>query len=447
MEPMATKTIKGPLSPGLIPEDLHQPIISKISRVSSFVAYDDQYAKLNSSMQVAWAGVMDEGNYTTPHSYKNVHVLLLSWEPEFDDLKVKDEVAALGAVFRDYYQYQVQSSPIIRRTSKKAQTQVNKIVASWVDENDAPNTLLIVYFAGHGRPGITPGSLELAGHSSPKDVREHLDKVIWNKTESNLQDTNADVLQVFDCCYAGNLGTDRGGTRVFEYLAATSANETTKCPGPHSFTMALIWALKDLANTHKRFTTSDLLNKIKDEAPNFPRGQKPVLSKRYDHSAELIILEPLGTNRDYVQTPDDIPRPDISKEEILVLKFVLETRPSVDNIKSFGKYLNDILSKKDLHVSRVIWGGLQPKQKVVYQAARQFLKALGPRRSAKQELATSAAMAAVALANQVKEQVSGEVMEQVTEHLHEQVHEQVHEEVQHEFESHSPNRRSSTRPR
>ncbi|MCJ1318298.1 hypothetical protein MMC15_003626 [Xylographa vitiligo] len=415
---------------------------------ASFVAYDDQYEKLNSIMQVAWTGTMEKGNYTTSHSYNEVHVLLLSWESEFDDLKVKDEVTALEAVFRDIYNYHVQSSPIKTRTFKKAQTQVNKIVASWVDECDAPKTLLIVYFAGHGRPGNKPGSLEIAGNSSPNDVRQHLDKVIWNRTETNLQDTHADVLQVFDCCYAGTLGTDRGGTRVFEYLAATSADATTKCPGPRSFTTALIWALKHLASTRGRFTTSDLLNTIKDHAPEFPRDQKPILSKRYDHSAELIILEPRGVNHVSVQIPDELPHHDISKQDILVLKFILETRPSVDDIKSFGGDLNTILLKKGLHVSRIIWGGLRPRQNIVHQAAHEFLRSIGRRKSERLgKLETSAALAAVALAKQVQEQVSGEVMEQVNEHLHDQVHEQVHEEVQHEFESHSTTRRSSARPR
>ena len=36
-------------------------------------------------------------------------------------------------------------------------------LANFVLEEDGPRTLLIVYYAGHGKPGHRPGHLELAG--------------------------------------------------------------------------------------------------------------------------------------------------------------------------------------------------------------------------------------------------------------------------------------------
>ena len=40
---------------------------------------------------------------------------------------------------------------------------MNAIVAAFVEQHDSPNTLLIVYYAGHNRPGPDYGSLELFG--------------------------------------------------------------------------------------------------------------------------------------------------------------------------------------------------------------------------------------------------------------------------------------------
>jgi len=38
-----------------------------------------------------------------------------------------------------------------------------KHLADFVYDKDADNTLLIVYYAGHGVPGNAPGKLRLAG--------------------------------------------------------------------------------------------------------------------------------------------------------------------------------------------------------------------------------------------------------------------------------------------
>ena len=158
---------------------------------------------------------MAAGDYVTSTRYKKVCVLLLSWEPAFDDLEVQDEVNELGKVFKEIYNFDVESKHIMKDQNKKAQVQINKIVANWVDEKDAPKRLFIVYFAGHGRPGSTEGDLQIMGKTRPNDnVRAHLDMVIWNRTEQFLQDTHADVLQIFDCCYAGDLGPVRGSTRA-----------------------------------------------------------------------------------------------------------------------------------------------------------------------------------------------------------------------------------------
>ena len=213
----------------------------------SIIPYEDEYEKLNSTMQVTWSNVMElnSGVYTGSTRYQHVHVLMLSWERQFDDLNVQGEVDALRTVFRDTYNFNVVHKQLIRKEKRRTQTQINRIVADWVDDNDGLKTLLIVYFAGHGRPGTKEGDLEITGHRSPSDLRDTLDKVVWNKTEHNLSGIAADVFQIFDCCYAGNFGArGGGGSGANEYLAATDKDDTTPKPGPNSFTSALIWALK-----------------------------------------------------------------------------------------------------------------------------------------------------------------------------------------------------------
>jgi predicted protein tyrosine phosphatase len=47
---------------------------------------------------------------------------------------------------------------------RSAQAQVNRYLADFVDDYDDTSTLLIIYYAGHGRPGSDPGVLRLTGY-------------------------------------------------------------------------------------------------------------------------------------------------------------------------------------------------------------------------------------------------------------------------------------------
>ena len=85
-------------------------------------------------------------------------------------------------------------------------------VAQFVMKEDGVNTLLILYYAGHGTPGPRPGALKLSGHliynqAFGNDLlmtfrkltwTEEPHEVIWNYVEASLQCTRADVLEIFD---------------------------------------------------------------------------------------------------------------------------------------------------------------------------------------------------------------------------------------------------------
>ena len=399
------------------------------SHDASIIKYEDANEKLNSTMQLAWSDVMDNDYYTSSTNYEHVEVLMLSWEKEEDDLAVQSEMDGLKEVLENTYNYHVTQQNLTRREKKRAQTQINAIVATWVDQYDAPKTLLLLYFAGHGKPGGQLGELTISGsQNSPSDVRKYLNEVVWNEAEHSLHDLQSDVLQIFDCCYAGTLGTRGQSQQSFEYLAATGAHDTTPSPGDTSFTSALIWALKKLAeNRTGRFTTIHLLEKIK-QYPKFP-DQKPVLSKRREnHANERIILHKVGgpVSNATLNGNGTIQR-NGPQQDVLTLKFVFDAQPSEQDIRNLGTDLNHVVRKNQLHVNRIMWGGMKPRENdLVFRAVSNFKNLRSNRKRLNDSVdGNSYPSKAPAMAAQVIKVFQ----EQVEERVHDQVHDQVHEEV------------------
>lgn len=139
------------------------------SRDNSIVNYENLDEREDSKLQVLFSNVIGKGNYKNPSNYKEVHALLLCWEEKSGDLLVKPEVEKLKSVFEDRFRYKAQIEYLDNSIAPKLQLRVNRLVATFVDENDGPNNLLIVYYAGHGRPGGSYGSLVL--HASIKAER------------------------------------------------------------------------------------------------------------------------------------------------------------------------------------------------------------------------------------------------------------------------------------
>jgi hypothetical protein len=105
-----------------------------------------------------------------------------------------------------------------------------------------------------------------------------------------LQAADADILCIFDCCYAGSLLYHRGPAH-FEYLGACASDQTTPPGGENSFTSALIWAL-NWFHSQENFTfdVCELQRKIKDYEP-LPSKQYPSLGHRHP-SREHIVISP-----------------------------------------------------------------------------------------------------------------------------------------------------------
>ncbi|KAL8646672.1 MAG: hypothetical protein Q9210_006000 [Variospora velana] len=320
---------------------------------SSVVDYESTDEIDASEHQVLFTNVMAEGQYLSPSIYKKVAVLILCWEEHSRDIDTSKEVSRLRAVFTKNFGYHVTIQYLDAKQEQRLQVQVNAKVAIFVHEHDGPNTLLIVYYAGHGKPGEFFGDLVIFGQTSPNDPRDAKkrarNKVVWNKTEELLRPAAADVLEIFDC--------------RFEYLAATKDQKTTAVPGPKSFTSALIFALEALREQKPkgRFTTDELLRKIKNDAPDFPTDQTPELSDR-DHktlSGGRIMLHPLQPNsadddKSYGTSPSEL-----ADGHIVTLHFDFGGKPSGRDLETLGRNFNEIFERNTLGVQRVRWGGVR----------------------------------------------------------------------------------------
>ncbi|KAL8818522.1 MAG: hypothetical protein Q9223_002864 [Gallowayella weberi] len=327
----------------------------------SVVDYDDEDEQLNSDLQLVFDQHAQIGQQSS-WLYIKVAVLLISWDNSCDDLDTEGEVDELARTFREMYNYKVQNVKLKCQGDRLPQVQVNKSIADFVYHEDGPSTLLIVYYAGHGTPGQRPGSLELTGERSP--TIDDPATVVWNYAEGALQKTQGDIFEIFDCCYAGDLGRGSGGrgfgTRCFEFLGATSSGGTTKAPGKQSFTSGLIWALAVLAKESGRFTTSTLANKIRD-APNFPSKQVPILYERNDlASLQRIVIAPL-LKGDKVSVAGSAEKQHIIQHQpwgFLDLRIGLERCPTRGEVAKFAKEVSIMMQTTELRIRHAKWGGL-----------------------------------------------------------------------------------------
>ncbi|KAF4636285.1 hypothetical protein G7Y89_g1792 [Cudoniella acicularis] len=294
-------------------------------------------------------------------SYRKAVVLLLSWHRDIDDLHTEDEVAKLRLVFEKRFGYETVTEVLTKHPYKTAQSQANLLLAKFVHDYDAHDTLLIVYYAGHGRPGRARGIVVLEPSKSLDDVEgSELHEVVWNSAEAIINSTQGDVLVIFDCCHAGELDQNvrsNVGVRAFEFMAATSANSTTRQPGKNSFTTALIWALKELADTGERFLTQEVITAIM-RAPNFPKDQSPRLIDRGRACIRKIALTPLNASNESVSSNAQEEIPEGGFREDLSIRFVFSKSVSEKMVRDLASGLRRLISDGDFKTTAVLWEGI-----------------------------------------------------------------------------------------
>lgn len=142
-------------SPGF-PESSNEAC--SIAQTAKHVQYTRKEERDASELQITFNSVIDQGNYRRKSLYTHVAVLVLYWED--GDLDVHDEVNELVDIFKKHFNYSVKEG---RLKGPYAKTYINALVANFVHENNGQGNLMIIYYAGHGRPGDYHGSLELFG--------------------------------------------------------------------------------------------------------------------------------------------------------------------------------------------------------------------------------------------------------------------------------------------
>ena len=132
---------------------------ARLAQANTPIEYSQPLEVRSSELQRVWTKTIAGGPYKRSSYYKKIAVLTLSFHPDFDDLGdgVQEEVGRLSNLFRKSFNYPVKNVKL--RPAEDAQVVINDEVARFVRKHHGLNHLLIVYYAGHGRPGENHGEL------------------------------------------------------------------------------------------------------------------------------------------------------------------------------------------------------------------------------------------------------------------------------------------------
>lgn len=199
---------------------------------------------------------------------------------------------------------------------------------------------------------------------NPKKGNKSLRQIVWTEVERTIEETQADLFLIFDCCYAGQLAKPMRSapTKIFDFLGSTQKNSTALSPGPESFTTALTWALTELARDHgvAGFTTSTLQHKI-SEAPNFPGdSQLPCLAERGIPSLRRLKIAPLPrvAPSKVASAREEQVQEQTTEQYFLNLQFMFSECPNTTIIDELTKQLRALVKDVDLPLQQVLWRGL-----------------------------------------------------------------------------------------
>jgi len=150
---------------------------------------------------------------------------------------------------------------------------MDRVVTTFVETYDQPQTLLIVYYTGHAIHYQSAGRLEFLPSSEPSAAggTSTSGQINWYKTEKFLcsDEVDGDVLAILDTTYAINGDIrhvsneesdsnhkDQGTARRFQLISSCER----PAPGSGSLTRALIDGLKELweRDENSGYSTQDL---------------------------------------------------------------------------------------------------------------------------------------------------------------------------------------------
>lgn len=269
-------------------------------------------------------------------------------------------------MFRNIFHYHTETVELNVKT--KPQHQLNRHISEFIENHDSGNSLLILYYTGHGRFHEEGKYLELTASINPimgkgfsKDARAN-----WNKAEEKLRDdaVEGDVLTILDTCYSSNLAkSGNQDTRKFELMSACGFDQTTAAPGEYSFTRALIDALKGLAAEYvdRPFSTFRLNQCILHDER---RHDTPSMLWFRLSNEQHILLAPLNPAKDHGRTKTGLLH---TPRGFLTLRFALRddflSREQIESLtKNLSKAFNTKnYNRKDLvRLKRIDWLGIKP---------------------------------------------------------------------------------------
>ncbi|KAF2106421.1 hypothetical protein BDV96DRAFT_507959 [Lophiotrema nucula] len=323
---------------------------------------EDVAAQERSAEMQMWFDEAIARNMNLPDGYLKVSVLIIKWADELDELKTRAEVEELEAVFSSQFHYYVRTVEL--DVSHKPQLRINTFLSEFIEENDGPNNLMIVYYTGHGVYMEHDQYLQLMGSTNLLSKRGFSPdaKLNWNEAEKALSADyiEGDVLTIMDTCYSSNLAkSGKEDTRTFELLSACAFDTTTAAPGPYSFTRALIDAMKELLvdSPSKSFSTFHLNQRILlDPRRRDTPSQLWFRKKHHERHIRLAVMEP---ERRRERTPSLLFNP---PKGYLTLRFALrDDTLNREQVEYLTKNLSKAFHNKALvGLKRIDWLGLKP---------------------------------------------------------------------------------------
>ena len=198
---------------------------------------------------------MNSDQEQSSYPYKGIHAIIVSWSD--DDMDIYDELVdlknAFGSLNFSYYQmYFIPSQNPFDSLLKELQEHKQKAH----DED----SLLIVYYAGHGRL-LTNRRLHLKA-----TLDSDHPSIDWTSMQATLEYAEIDVLVILDCCHASAAASsfeqdyeyDTEPRKRLEILAGCGFDAVTREPGRYSFTKALTAELKARSKCERIFSVAQL---------------------------------------------------------------------------------------------------------------------------------------------------------------------------------------------
>ncbi|KAF5984484.1 hypothetical protein FCOIX_2611 [Fusarium coicis] len=228
------------------------------SSSSPFVHHMNNLQQFVNDLQSAAKRAFPNSAYSR---YTEVQVLLIRWEE--DELEVEWELNELQRVLHRLYGFTTDKFLIPTQNSHR---KLNHKVLGFVEEHENEDTLLIVYYGGHGIINKARQSTwSCKGDKSYATVE-------WSAIQTLFEMVKCDVLLLLDCCAGASAAplTERP-TNIKETIAACGFETWTPRPGAQSFTHTLIEVLKEWASQlpfSAAMLHSEILTRLKHAQPD-----------------------------------------------------------------------------------------------------------------------------------------------------------------------------------